>query len=219
MDSREPPGSHGEHVFQHAQGSVSRARAFYQKQMLDYLNADMQEYIGEQEMFFLASADAHGECDCSFRAGEKGFVRVLDDRTLLHAEFRGNGVFATLGNISENPHAAFLFLDFFHAGIGLHVNGKASVCSAADLARARYLHPAWPEVAAVDGRTQPELWVLLAVEEAYIHCSKHVPILKKVPKEIEWGTDDVRKKGGDYFHAKQSYRPALDGPAGDPGRG
>jgi uncharacterized protein len=215
MDARELPGSHGEHLFQHTQGSVSRGRAFYQKQLLDYLNADMQQFIGQQEMFILASADARGECDCSFRAGEKGFVRALDDRTLLYAEYRGNGVFATLGNISENPHAAFLFIDFFQAGIGLHVNGKASICSAEDLVRARCRHPAWPEVATTDGRALPELWIMLAVEEAYIHCSKHVPLLIKRPKEIDWGTDDVRKKGGDYFHAKQSHKSALDSPASD----
>jgi hypothetical protein len=58
------------------------------------------------------------------------------------------------------------------------------------------------------GRT-PERWVLVTVEEAYIHCSKHIPLLQKVDKAIHWGTDDARHKGGDYFRTKTSRRKAL----------
>ena len=63
-------------------------------------------------MFFLATADGHGECDVSFRAGEAGFVHVLDEKILVYPEYRGNGVMASLGNITENPHAGLLFIDF-----------------------------------------------------------------------------------------------------------
>jgi len=62
------------------------------------------------------------------------------------------------------------------------------------------------DIAVVGGR-QPERWVMVAVEEAYIHCSKHIPLLKKVEKAIHWGTDDPACKGGDYFQAKKSPRP------------
>lgn len=202
MVSPQLPGSQGEHFFQHQQGSLSRARAFYHKQMLDRLNPSMREFLGEQEMFFLATADGKGECDCSFRAGEKGFLRVLDERTLLYPEYRGNGVYASLGNISENPHVALLIVDFFRHGIGLHVNGKASIRAHEELLRACRLPPDCP-----DGRRQPELWVVVEVVEAYIHCSKHIPLLAKRPKEIDWGSDDARKKGGDFFHAKKCVRP------------
>jgi hypothetical protein len=46
--------------------------------------------------------------------------------------------------------------------------------------------------------------VFIEVEEAYIHCSKHIPLLRKMNKEIHWGTDDERQKGGDFFDAKHS---------------
>ncbi len=205
MASHPLPGSLGEHFFQIQHGSFSRARSFYQKQMLDHLNPHMREFLGEQEMFFLATADGKGECDCSFRAGEKGFLHVLDERTLLYPEYRGNGVYASLGNIFENPHVALLIVDFFRHGIGLHVNGKASIRSHEELRRDCRLPP---DVSA-DGR-QTELWVVVEVVEAYIHCSKHIPLLAKRPKEIDWGTDNARKKGGDFFHAKKCFRPWVE---------
>jgi len=205
MVAHDLPGSHGEHIFQLRNGSASRARAFYRKQMLDHLNPAMREFLGDQEMVFLATGDSKGECDCSFRAGEKGFIHVLDERTLVYPEYRGNGVYASLGNLVENPHVALLFLDFFHRGIGLHVNGRARVCAPEELRRTYLAQP--------DGggmRRRPEVWVLVEVVEAYIHCSKHIPLLIKRPKEIDWGTDDVQKRGGDFFHAKECPRPWGD---------
>jgi len=62
------------------------------------------------------------------------------------------------------------------------------------------------DIAETSGR-RPELWVLVTVEEAYIHCSKHIPRMDKVGEEVrQWGTDDVRAKGGDYFQAKSAPR-------------
>jgi hypothetical protein len=58
---------------------------------------------------FVASSNADGECDCSLRSGPPGFVHTLDPKTLVYPEYRGNGVMATLGNITENPHIG-LFL-------------------------------------------------------------------------------------------------------------
>jgi predicted pyridoxine 5'-phosphate oxidase superfamily flavin-nucleotide-binding protein len=200
-------------LLQERLGSVSRAKAFYQKQMLDRLNDDMRRFIGAQELVFIASADGKGECDCSFRAGPKGFVHVFDERALAYPEYRGNGVHGSVGNMLENPHVGMIFVDFFRAAIGLHVNGKARIFSPAELCR-RYSLPASyrGEVEAAAGR-QPELWVVIEVEEAYVHCSKHIPLLTKLKKEVDWGTDDVGKKGGDFFHVKNCVRPWADVPA------
>jgi hypothetical protein len=127
------PGSRGEHELQERYGTVARARSFYRRQVLDRLNAGMREFIARQEMCFVATADATGGCDCSFRAGPPGFVRVLDERTLVYAEYRGNGVMASLGNLGENPHVGMLFVDFAQDVIGLHVNGSARVVETAEL--------------------------------------------------------------------------------------
>lgn len=196
------PGSAGEHQLQQQLGSTQRAERFYQQQMLDHLNQRMREFIGYQEMMFVASADGGGECDCTFRAGPPGFVWVLDRHRLTWPEYRGNGVHASLGNISENPHVGLLFVDFFRDVIGLHVNGYARIVEDAAM---RAAHPDLP-VDPVPGR-RPERWVNVHVEEAYIHCAKHIPRLLRVPRDRAWGTDDVRRKGGDFFAARGQARP------------
>jgi predicted pyridoxine 5'-phosphate oxidase superfamily flavin-nucleotide-binding protein len=178
--------------------------------MLDYLNEEMQRFIEEQEFAFIASADARGECDCSFRAGPQGFVQVLDERTIAYPEYRGNGVHSSVGNILENPHIGIIFIDCFVHTVGLHVNGKALALSPEEFSGRFNLPRSYnAEVEATAGR-RPEMWIVVEVEEAYIHCSKHIPLLARRDKVVEWGTDDVRKKGGDFFRARDCPRPWAD---------
>jgi predicted pyridoxine 5'-phosphate oxidase superfamily flavin-nucleotide-binding protein len=193
------PGSDGEHLLQNAFGTSTRAERFYADQHLDELNERMIEFMRRMDLAFVATSDAAGECDCSLRAGPAGFIQVLDRRTVAYPEYRGNGVLASLGNISENPRVGILMVDFVRDLIGLHVNGDAHVVEDADL-RARY-----PDLTVDDerGRT-PERWVVVRVTEAYIHCRKHIPRLVPVESRRQWGTDDPIPKGGDYFGAKQT---------------
>jgi predicted pyridoxine 5'-phosphate oxidase superfamily flavin-nucleotide-binding protein len=216
FDAQEPetrpmPGSLGEHALQERYGTTARARSFYRRQVLDRLNASMREFIARQEMCFVATADAAGECDCSFRAGPPGFVRVPDEHTLVYPEYRGNGVMASLGNLDENPHVGVLFVDFTRDVIGLHVNGSARLVETADLLAS---HPGLTVTQLEDGehhfKPRAERWVQVRVEEAYIHCAKHIPRMRKVPREIAWGTDDVRRKGGDFFAASCEARPWVE---------
>jgi len=116
------PGSRGEHVLQERYGTGERASRFYDSQFSDRLTPRMVEFIGRMEMAFIATSDAGGECDCSFRAGPAGFLRVLDERTIAYPEYRGNGVMASLGNIIENPHIGMFMADFVQDLVGLHVN-------------------------------------------------------------------------------------------------
>jgi len=201
------PGSRGERDLQERYGNQKRAEGFYKNQMLSYVNPQMRTFIARQEMFFLSTADGHGECDVSFRAGETGFVNVLNEKLLVYPEYRGNGVTASLGNIVENPHAGLLFVDFLRDKVGLHVNGAARILSNEELlARSDVSAALRADIPETGGR-RPERWVLVAVEEAYIHCSKHIPRMEKVEEQArDWGTDDVRAKGGDYFQAKSAPR-------------
>lgn len=200
------PGSDGEHELQQKYDSALRAQAFYRNQVLDYLNPWMQAFVSKQEMMFVGTADKHGEADTSFRAGLPGFVRVLDEKTLAYPEYRGNGVMSSLGNISENPHVGLLFVDFTEAKIGLHVNGRARIVENDEFLRdAAASEPVREDNPPATGRG-PELWVVVTVVEAYIHCSKHIPRMQKIDEEIHWGTDDLRAEGGDYFRAKSSPR-------------
>ncbi|MEU9483159.1 pyridoxamine 5'-phosphate oxidase family protein [Streptomyces decoyicus] len=210
MPRQERPGSDGEHLVQQRLGTTERADRFYRDQVLDHLNVRMQEFVARQEMFFLATADRHGDCDATFRAGPPGFVQVLDDRTLAYPEYRGNGVMASIGNISENPRLGILMVDFTRDRIGLHVNGRSRVVMDEEM---RAHHPGLP-VDPIPGR-RAQLWVTVEVEEAYIHCAKHIPHLQKVPAQQRgaraWGTDDVKRKGGDFFGsaAEAEQRPPF----------
>jgi predicted pyridoxine 5'-phosphate oxidase superfamily flavin-nucleotide-binding protein len=194
------PGSEGEHFLQQKYGTTQRALRFYDKQVLNYLSPVMKEFIARQEVLFIATSDKHGDCDCSFRFGKPGFVRALSDNYLVYPEYRGNGVMASQGNITENPHIGMIFVDFFASTIGLHVNGKAKIVENEDLLKFRKeLSQDVIDEMNAEGRFRPERWIMVEIEEAYIHCSKHVPLLKKAEKDITWGTDDDGLKRSDFF--------------------
>jgi truncated hemoglobin YjbI/predicted pyridoxine 5'-phosphate oxidase superfamily flavin-nucleotide-binding protein len=194
------PGSEGEHALQAKYGTTQRALRFYDKQVLNFLSPVMKDFIARQEVLFIATSDKHGDCDCSFRFGKPGFVRVLNDHFLVYPEYRGNGVLASQGNISENPHIGMIFVDFFASTVGLHVNGKAKIVEHDDLLKFRKELPkdVIKEIK-TEGSQRPERWIMVEIEEAYIHCSKHIPLLKKAEKNITWGTDDDGLKRSDFF--------------------
>lgn len=185
-------------------GSKARARQFYQNQVVTVLNSQMKEFIARQEMCWIATADQHGQCDSSFRAGPPGFVGVLGPQRLIFPEYRGNGVMASVGNMLINPRIGMLFLDLFQSTVGLHVNGRARVLSNQEVTEIPDVISDVLEASQVKGGKHPECWVLIDIDEVYIHCSKHVPLMKKVDKQLHWGTDDELKKGGDFFRLQSS---------------
>jgi len=83
-------------------------------------------FIHRCTMFFVATADAEGRPDCSYKGGLPGFVRVLDERTLAIPDYDGNGMYRTWGNVLVNPHIGLLFLDFEQPR-RIRVNGTAQV--------------------------------------------------------------------------------------------
>ena len=177
-------------------GSRDRGQQFYDRQVRTSLNEPMISLIRRQEMLFVATADTRGNCDCSPRFGNEGFVLVVDETTLAYPEYRGNGVYESLENIHENPHIGLVFLDFFDTTVGLHVNGKAHsylIDEIPEFLRA-FIQRAVPPVS-----NKVERWVIITIDEAYIHCSKHVPLLTKLDKTIDWGTDDPVAKSSSFF--------------------
>jgi predicted pyridoxine 5'-phosphate oxidase superfamily flavin-nucleotide-binding protein len=89
-------------------------------------SADDRALIERSAMFFLATADADGWPDCSYKGGVPGFVRVVDPGTLEFPSYDGNGMFRSLGNIVANPKVGLLFIDFDQR-YRMRVNGVASV--------------------------------------------------------------------------------------------
>ena len=84
------------------------------------------DMIERAEMFFLATADADGRPDVSYKGGMPGFVRVVSEDTLAFPHYDGNGMFKSLGNVLANPNVGLLFIDFEQPN-RMRLQGKAMV--------------------------------------------------------------------------------------------
>ena len=89
--------------------------------------ADDKAFIESAFFFFLATADAQGRPDCSFKGGAAGFVRVTGASELAWPDYDGNGMFKSLGNIAVNANVGLLFIDMHEKPRRLRVNGTATV--------------------------------------------------------------------------------------------
>jgi len=87
---------------------------------------DYRELIESRDMFFLATADDKGQPNCSYKGGDPGFVRVIDEHTLAFPNYDGNGMYLSMGNLLKNPRVGLLFIDL-EEGNRLRVNGQASI--------------------------------------------------------------------------------------------
>ena len=177
----------GEEQAQKRYQSENTAHKFYNKQMRQSLNTAMRDFLSKQSMLFISTADAQGECDSSFRHGEAGFIRIIDDKTIAYPEYIGNGVMASLGNIIENPHIGLLCLDFFDTAIGLHINGRAEIIE----------NDVFFTQQKMDAKAQR--WVCIHIEEAYVHCTKHVPLLKPLGSAEAQAIREQRLASAKFF--------------------
>jgi predicted pyridoxine 5'-phosphate oxidase superfamily flavin-nucleotide-binding protein len=92
----------------------------------DTFSADIARWIGERDMFFIATTDTDGAPDCSYKGGDPGFVRVVDEHAVVFPVYDGNGMFRTLGNLAVNPQVGLLFVEL-ETGTRLRVNGTSTV--------------------------------------------------------------------------------------------
>jgi hypothetical protein len=92
-------------------------------------NADDKAFVEGCRMFFLATADAQGRPDCSFKGGDPGFVRITGPGELAFPHYDGNGMFRSLGNVLVNPQVQLLFVNFEDPD-RLRVSGTASLSNA-----------------------------------------------------------------------------------------
>lgn len=130
------------------------------RKSLDRLDRHCRRFIELSPFVVLASAGADGRVDCSPRGDPAGFVAVLDDRTILLPDRRGNNRTDSLTNVLENPNVGILFLI---PGVNetLRLNGRATLTT----------DPAHLEPLAVKGRI-PRSGLLVEVEEVFLQCTK-----------------------------------------------
>jgi uncharacterized protein len=89
-------------------------------------SAEDRAFIESRNLFFLATADAAGQPDVSYKGGDAGFVRITADDELAFPSYDGNGMFRSLGNVQINPAVGLLFIDFERPN-RLRVNGRARI--------------------------------------------------------------------------------------------
>jgi uncharacterized protein len=85
-----------------------------------------REFIARMPMFFLATVDARGHANCSYKGGAPGFVRVVDAATLAFPSYDGNGMYLSMGNVEQTHQVGMLFIDF-ESRWRMRVNGQATV--------------------------------------------------------------------------------------------
>jgi uncharacterized protein len=115
----------GNRTFQERFDTRRLADRIDEKLVRDFINEDDRAFIVARDMLFLATADAEGKPQCSYKGGDPGFVRVLDEHTLAFPSYDGNGMYLSAGNIALNTQVGILFIDFEHKK-RLRLNGVAT---------------------------------------------------------------------------------------------
>ena len=139
---------------------IGEPAALVAGKIADRINHLTRQFIERSPFVCVATARPDGGLDVSPRGDPAGFVRILDERTLLLPDRPGNKLADTLTNVLADPRIALLFL-IPGVGDSFRVNGRAAVTDDAELLAA----------SAVDGKA-PALGLLVTVEEAYTQCSK-----------------------------------------------
>lgn len=117
-----------------------------------------REFIESRDFFFLATVDADGWPQCSYKGGAPGFVRLLDERTLAFPSYDGNGMYLSMGNASATGRLALLFIDFQEPQ-RLRLQGRATVAAEDPLLAG------WPGA---------ELVVRVAIERLWPNCPRYI---------------------------------------------
>jgi uncharacterized protein len=169
----------------------------------DRIDDDDRAFIEARDMFFLATADEHGQPQCSYKGGDPGFVRVLDEHTVAFPAYNGNGMYLSFGNALVNPQVGLLFIDF-EGRKRMRLNGGASIADDDPLLEA------WPEAQFVVRVKATEVFPNCP---RYIHEYKLVKRSRFVPKS-ECETPVPQWKRSDWAN---DVLPEGD-PANDPSR-
>lgn len=155
----------GNRALQDAFASRALADRLEEKLRRERFNADDAAFIASLGFFFLATADAEGRPDCSFKGGATGFARVAAPDLLVFPDYDGNGMFKSLGNLGVNPHVGLLFIGFGEAPKRLRVNGTAQVVGDD------------PLMAEIPGA---QLLVKVTPTDIFPNCPRYVPNLALV---------------------------------------
>ncbi len=115
-------------------------------------------FIASRDLFFLTTIDHRGFPTCSYKGGNAGFVKVIDNKTLAFPSYDGNGMFLSMGNITQNNKIGMLFIDF-ETPHRVRVHGTATVSK---------------EHALLSEYKEADLIVRVAIEEVFVNCPRYI---------------------------------------------
>lgn len=164
-------------AFEHGHGARDIQDRFDSRRLADaitsrtvhdiFTDAD-RAFIERVDMFFIATQGANGGLDCSYKGGEPGFVRVIDEHTLAFPSYDGNGQFMTTGNIIETGKVGMLFIDW-KTGWRTRVNGTASIDFADPLR---------------EGWAEAQFVVRVKAEEVFPNCPRYIHKMELVEHSV-----------------------------------
>jgi uncharacterized protein len=128
------------------------------------ITTDERNFIEDRDMFFLATVDPSGRPTCSYKGGDKGFVRVLDGHTIAFPIYDGNGMYLSAGNLTANPFVGLLFIDFENPR-RLRLHGSAFIASGDPLLASYF---------------EAQMVVRVAVTEIFLNCPRYVHRHRKI---------------------------------------
>src|ERR1043166_5038030 len=167
----------------------------------DRVTPELAAFIAEQDTAFLGTASADGAPYIQHRGGPTGFIKVVDERTLGFADYRGNRQYITLGNLSENDRAYLFLLDFSRRQ-RIKLWGRARVVENDDALIAKLFDHGY--------KARPERVILFTIEAWDVNCSQHITARLTVD-EVEGLLGTVQQR----IAALQAENTRLRGLLGD----
>jgi uncharacterized protein len=132
------------------------------------LSEEQRAFIASRTFFFLATTDADGWPECSYKGGRPGWVRAVDARTVAFPSYDGNGMFRSMGNLRVNPKVGLLFMDFENPR-RMRINGTAT------------LHEQDPLLAGFPGA---QFLVRVRTEQIFRNCPRYIPKMRLVEESV-----------------------------------
>ena len=157
--------------------------------------ADDKSFIEELPYFFLATADAQGRPDCSFKGGSPGFVRITGPSEIAFPDYDGNGMFKSLGNIVVNPEVGLLFIAMHGKPRRLRVNGHAAVSDSDPL---------------LSETVGAQLIVRVTARAIFPNCPRYIPTMASIEPSIyvpRPGQEMVEPKWKEFADFKDCVHP------------
>ena len=162
----------------------SYAKRLAERDWQDRITLDLAGFLADRESFYMATVSSDGHPYIQHRGGPKGFLRVLDDKTLGFADFSGNRQYISSGNLDGNDRVHLFFMDYAHSR-RIKLWGRARMVDDDPDLVGRLVVP--------DYKARPERAVVISVDAWDANCPQHIPELHGVDT-IRMATEKLTRR-------------------------